>query len=100
MTITVTLGSQPKLEADERKRRAIRAREVLDGAGWAFDEFISTMNQEWLGTSPADTAKREQLYHQIDAAAQLKGHLMRIVEEQAAKDKLDERRERKPAADE
>lgn len=97
MTFTITLGNQPALDAEERKRRAIRASEVLGGAGWAFDEFISTMAQELLGTAPHEAQKREQLYHQIDAAAQLKGHLMRIVEIQAAEEVARERRERKPA---
>lgn len=98
--ITVTLGSRPELDADERRQRALRAQEVLSGAGWAFDEVISDLTRELLGTPPGASGKRESIFQQIDAAAQLKGHLQRIIEQQAASEKVHERRHRhEPPAD-
>lgn len=97
--ITVTLGNPPDLDAEERRLRALRAREVLNGAGWAFDEHISDLTRELLGTGPADADKRELIYHQIDAAAQIKGRLARIIELQEAEEAKNERRERRRQPD-
>jgi hypothetical protein len=98
--ITITLGNRPDLDADERKQRALRAKEVLNGASWAFDEFVSDKTQELIGTNPNDSEKRETLYHQIDAAVQLKGFLLGIVQQQQFEEEKHERRISKlPAAD-
>lgn len=100
MTITVTLGNRPELDAEARLARARRAREVLADAGWVFDEVISDLTRDLLGTSPNDAAKRESLYHQIDGTAQVKGHLKRILDQQAADEKAYERKHRNdPPAD-
>jgi hypothetical protein len=98
--ITITLGNRPDLDPEERRLRALRAQEVLSGAGWAFDEIISDLNRDLLGTSPDQTAKRESLYHQMDGAAQAKGFLKRLIEQQAAEEKVNERKHRnEPPAD-
>lgn len=97
--ITVTLG-RPELDAEERRQRALRAQEVLNGAGWVFDDLISSLTKDLLGTQPAETDKRESLYHQIDGAAQAKGRLKQIVEQQAAEEKANARKHRNdPPAD-
>jgi hypothetical protein len=92
--ITITLGNRPDLDPEERRLRAMRAQEVLAGAGWAFDEVISGLTRDLLGTEPSDAEKRESLYHQIDAAAQLKGHLGRIIQLHEAELKANERKHR------
>lgn len=92
--ITITLGNRPELDAEERLQRAMRAREVLAGAGWAFDEVISDLTRDLLGTTPGQSEIRESLYHQIDAAAQLKGHLSRIIQAQQAEETVNARKHR------
>lgn len=100
MTITVTLGKPDDLDAEGRRLRALRAKEVLNGAGWLFDEYISGLTRAWLGTTPADAATRENLWHQIDAAGQIKGSLQRIIDNQEVEDRRNERRSRnEPPAD-
>lgn len=99
-SITVTLGNRPELDAEERRQRALRAQEVLNGAGWVFDELISGLTRELLDTPPHAADKRESLYHQIDGAAQAKGRLKHIVEQQAAEEKANARKHRNdPPAD-
>lgn len=98
--VTVTLGTRPDLDAEERRARAMRARDVLANAGWVFDEVISDLTRDLLGTTPGQSEIRESLYYQIDAAAQVKGHLSRILEQQAAEEKVNERKHRnEPPAD-
>lgn len=98
--ITVTLGNRPELDAEERRQRALRAQEVLSGAGWVFDELISGLVKEWLDTQPAETDKRELIFRQIDGAAQAKGLLKGIVAQQAYEDEKNARKHRnEPPAD-
>jgi hypothetical protein len=98
--ITVTLAKRPEPDAEERRLRALRAREVLNGAGWLFEEYISDLTRDLLGTDPDESEKREQFFHQIDAAAQLRGRLEQIIETQAAHEKVNERKHRNdPPAD-
>lgn len=92
--ITVTLGNRPDLDAEERRQRALRAQEVLAGAGWLFDEVISTATRDFLDTQPDEAAKREEFYQQAYAAALLKQHLNNILREKAAEEKKNERRSR------
>lgn len=92
MTITVTLGKRPEPTPEEMQQRIRRASEVLAGCGWVFDEHISSLTQQLLDTSPHNGQDREDLYHSIRAAAELKGRLMKIVETKALEDKRNERR--------
>jgi hypothetical protein len=94
MTYTVTLGSPAPLDAEERRHRAGRARDLLDGAGWLFDEHISDRTRDLLSTSPGDAAKREEIYRHIDATAQLKGRLLKILETHEAEALTNERKRR------
>jgi hypothetical protein len=98
--ITVTLGPRPDLDPEEKRQRALRAAEVLDGAGWVFDEVISSLTRELLDTQPAETDKREGLFRQIDGAAQVKGRLKQITDNYVAEMQQHERKHRAdPPAD-
>lgn len=97
MTITVTLKRE-ELDAEAKRARALRAAEILEGAGWVFDEFTSIRTQDLLATG-SDTVKREEIFAEIQAAAEIKAHLIQIVQHHQAEQKLNERRTRddKPA---
>lgn len=95
MTYTVTLGAPPELDAEARRQRALRARAALDAAGWLFDEQISDLTRDLLGTTPGQTEVREAIFQQIDATAQVKGRLLKILEIQEAEIKAHERRNRR-----
>lgn len=98
--ITITLGSRPELDAEARRDRAIRAREVLAGAEWVFEEASSALLRDLLGTEPSEAAKREAIYLQIDAASQMRARLRQIVDTQAFEEKVNERKHRhEPLAD-
>lgn len=92
MTITVTLN-RPELDAEAKRARARRAAEVLSEAGWVFDEFIAEQTTDLLATGE-DQPKRERIFNTIQAAADLKAHLIRIVQQQEAENTLNERRNR------
>jgi hypothetical protein len=92
--ITVTLGNRPILDAEEQRARALRAQEVLAGAGWLFDEVISSAARDLLDTQPNEAHKREEAYQLAYAAALLKQHLNNILREKAAEEKKNERRSR------
>lgn len=89
MTITVTLGKRADLTPEETQQRIRRAAEVLDGAGWLFDEHISSLTQTLLDTE--DLCERDKHYRSIRAAADLKGRLVQIVNSKALEDKRNER---------
>lgn len=90
----VTIGNPPELDAEARRARAIRARELLDGAGWVFNDLMSDQNRQLLDTAPEETARREDLFRMIRATAELKGMLIQIVEQQVATERQHERRNR------
>jgi hypothetical protein len=92
--ITITLGNRPDLDPEERRLRALRAQEVLAGAGWAFDEVISGLTRDLIDTPAEQPAKRETLYYHIDAAIRLKDHLRRVVTNHEAELKANERKHR------
>lgn len=94
MSVTVTIQA-PKLDAEAKRARAIRARELLDGASWVFDEYISECVRDLLAT-PSDgsegQSKREDLYRRSVVATDLKAHLLVLVQNQEAEDTQNERR--------
>lgn len=90
MTITVTLSRPPELTPEAWQQRIRRAGEVLDGAGWVFDEQISTLTQALLDADTAD--KREEIHRTIRATAEVKGKLVQIVNSQAILDLQNDRR--------
>jgi hypothetical protein len=94
MSFTVLLGPQPELSASDKAQRARRAREVLTGADWLFNEFISEQTKTLLDSATVEA--REGCHRLITAAAGVKAHLIRIIETQEAEDTRNERRDRKP----
>ena len=91
--VTVTLN-KVELDAEERRSRAIRAKEVLDGASWLFDEFISEAAREMIASPAFASNERERLYADIRAAMGLKAHLISILQNHEAENTLNERRSR------
>lgn len=94
----IQLGQQPQPDAEERRLRARRAAEVIDGAGWVFDAYISEQSQRLLDSGPRDQELREDAYQQIRAAVEMKGRLKQIIEIQQAED-LKHERNRKRSGD-
>jgi hypothetical protein len=90
VTITVTLGRAPELSPEERQQRIRRAAEVLEGAGWLFDEHISAMTQQLLDATMV--IDREDIHRSIRVAAELKARLVQIVNSKTLEDKRNERR--------
>lgn len=91
---TVTIGNPPELDAEARRARAVRARELLDGAGWVFNDLMSDQNRQLLDTAPEQVAEREDLFRLIRATAELKGMLIKLVDLQVAEERAHERRSR------
>lgn len=95
MTFTVTLGRQEPLNEDQKRARYRRALEVIDGAGWLFDDYISEQTKALLDTNPEDPEgpkKREEFYRRAIVAAGLKAELKHIIETKEAEDKAYARR--------
>ena len=98
MTFHVTLNAV-ELDAEERRHRAIRARGLIEGAGWLFDEHISDLTRDLLATGPQQNVLREQLYLQIDATVGLKARLLGILQNHEAEATIHERKHRADPAD-
>ena len=90
----MVLGNPPPLDDEARVARARRAKEILLEASWLWDEYMSEQNRALLGTLPADVAGREECYRRIAVAAELKGHLLSIVNFEAYLEKRNERSNR------
>lgn len=82
------------LTPEQKLQRYRRAKEVLDGAGWVFDEFVNARMAEMLRTNPGDAAGRERLHRAASVATQLKIDLLREVETYNDEVMLQERREK------
>ena len=78
---------------EEEEQRYRRAKEVLDGAGWLFDEYVNAKMALILRTNDEDVEGRERLVRAARVAAQLKLSLMGEVEEYENTKTLAERRE-------
>ena len=78
---------------EEEEQRYRRAKEVLAGAGWVFDDYVNAKMALVLRTSPEDIEGRERLIRAARVAAQLKTGLMGEVEEYENTKTLAERRE-------
>lgn len=75
---------------EELRARALRAAEVLNTMGWAFDELIQDEQNAWLTAKTVE--EREEHYHAARAVGALAGRLSSIVNAQLAQEKIDERR--------
>lgn len=93
MSVTVTLN-RVDLDAEARRNRALRAAELLENASWLFDELISERARDLIATDARQAEEREILHADIRATMGLKGHLLSIIQNHQAEQKLNERRER------
>ena len=67
---------------EEELQRWRRAKEVLNDAGWVFDEFVNKQMAEILMTTkPEDAPRRERLWVRARVATELKATLMSEVEQ-------------------
>lgn len=66
--------------SDEKRMQYLRAKEVLDNAGWLFDDYVNQRMGRVLLTEPADAAGRELLVTEARVASHLKLRLMQEVE--------------------
>ncbi len=78
---------------EEEIQRWRRAKEVLDGAGWVFDEFVNAKMAAILTTGPDDVTGRERLVLAARVVTQLKLSLMSEVEQYEANKQVADRRE-------
>lgn len=69
------------LTAEDREARYIRAREVLQGAGWVFDEFVNHEMRKIMVSEPDDMTAREVAYTRARVATELKTRLMSEVKD-------------------
>lgn len=95
-TFHVTLNAVT-LDAEGERARGLRAKELLEGASWAIDEYISGVARAWLGEQ--DPAARERLHIKVGVAAELKADLLTIVDRYIAAEKDHERRKPRQPAD-
>lgn len=81
----MTLWSELDYEAKQAKAR--RAAEVLEGAGWLFDEAIATWTAAIIASPASAPDKREEAYRYIRATQYLREHLAGIGNDMALIDK-------------
>ena len=76
---------------DEQQIR--RAREVLSGAGWLFDDFVNAEMRKVLVSEPGERDQREEAYRRARVATEMKAGLESLIESYEADVRLKERRE-------
>lgn len=74
-------------------QRTQRARDLLAGAGWLFDDFVNAEMRKVLTSDPDDMTTREIAYNRARVATELKAGLAALVEEHEANARLKERRD-------
>jgi hypothetical protein len=77
----------------DREAKIRRAREVLQDAGWLFDDFINAEMKKVLTSTPDDMTAREIAYNRARIATELKTGLMGLVDEAEADAQIAARRE-------
>lgn len=77
----------------DREAKVRRAREVLQDAGWLFDDFINAEMKKVLTSDPDDMTAREIAYARARVANELKAGLMGLVDDADADAQLAQRRE-------
>ena len=91
----VVLGNQQPLDDDARLARYRRAREIIDEAGWLWDEYLADQNRVLLNTLQGDTKGREEAFLRMQVAVEMKAHLQSIINQQLALEKRNERADRR-----
>ncbi len=70
-----------------------RARELLAGAGWLFDDFVNAEMRRVLTSDPDDMTTREIAYNRARIVTELKTGLVALVERHEAGAVRKERRD-------
>jgi hypothetical protein len=78
----------------DREHQIRRAREVLEGAGWLFDDFVNAEMRKVLMSRPDERDAREEAYRRARVATELKAGLEALIESHEADKRLQERREK------
>lgn len=94
-TFNVVLGNAAPLDDEARLARYRRAKEIVQEAGWLWDEYLAQQNTSLLNTLPADVTGREELFRRITVAVEMKAHLQSIINHQLALEKRHERADRR-----
>lgn len=95
-TFNVTLNAV-NLDAEAERARGLRAKELLEGASWAIDEYVSNAARVWL--SEPNSVERERLHMRVTVAREFKADLLTIVDRYIAAEKDHERRKPRQPAD-
>lgn len=77
-----------------REQQIRRAREVLSGAGWLFDDFVNNEMRKVLVSQPEERDQREEAWRRARVATEMKAGLESLIETCEADMRLKERRER------
>lgn len=77
----------------DREAQVRRAREVLDGAGWLFDEFVNAETRRMVMSNPGDHAIREEAYRRARVAMEMKASLEAVLVNAHADDEAAKHRE-------
>ncbi len=79
------------LDHEAKRRRALRAREAIEGAGWVFDVYVKKLTAQWINED--EGSRREALHYRVRAALELKAELAAIINEADNDEVLREYRE-------
>jgi hypothetical protein len=79
--------------SDDREAKVRRAREVLQDAGWLFDDFINGEMAKVLKSEPDDMTTREIAYNRARVATEVKLGLEAIVAEDDDNKEMERRRQ-------
>jgi hypothetical protein len=77
-----------------REQQLRRAREVLSGAGWLFDDFVNAEMRKVLVSKLDERDAREEAHRRARVAAEMKASLESLIENYEADLRLQERRDR------
>ncbi|HEY6983862.1 hypothetical protein [Reyranella sp.] len=78
-------------DLEQKRRRVLRAREAIEGAGWAFDAYVRKLTGQWINEDCEN--RREALHHRVRAALELKADLAAIINQADNDEVLREHRE-------
>ena len=76
-----------------REQLIRRAREVLSGAGWLFDDFVNNEMRRVLVSQPGEHEQREEAWRRARVATEMKASLESLIETYDADARLKERRD-------
>ena len=66
-------------ELEQKRRRVLRAREAVEGAGWVFDAYVRKLTAQWINEE--GQGRREELHCRVRAALELKAELAAVINE-------------------